>query len=402
MASAKSVASRHARAGGRGPARREPAERGRSPSPGPERRDGSRPRTALAKPADALEVFRRFDINGDGKIDRNELAAVLTQLDPVRWTSRNATLLLMEVDKNFDGSVDYAEFVDWVSAEGHSQTDFRDQMGMPRSRAELAALEKERQAQAMKGTAAELDTHKAVFAHRADCVRNQVLRKDAAHDKYERLKAEAERASQIFMPMYDRFKQAIAGIISVPAKEVLDHDVKEVSEIIEIEDPNTHAKQRVCHPPIGIQLTVQAMCKLFKILPGTRCDNQPDYWVAFLNAKLKPKLIEDMEHFDKEHIPGGALKLIREFSQDDRFEPDRVREETSRMGRSSNLIVAMCLWVHFLVKYQQAGVKSLWERVTQAENDMHREERALADKEEELRSVKRLIQQAEAAMVYLR
>mmetsp|Transcript_890 Transcript_890/g.2052 ORF Transcript_890/g.2052 Transcript_890/m.2052 type:complete len:739 (+) Transcript_890:87-2303(+) len=60
-----------------------------------------------------LDAFRRFDADGDGHITREELAAVLKELEPTVWTDRTIDSLLNAVDTNRDGRIDYEEFVEW-------------------------------------------------------------------------------------------------------------------------------------------------------------------------------------------------------------------------------------------------------------------------------------------------
>lgn len=386
-----------------GPARSSsPAPAARRPSTGPARSSSPAPaRHRLVEPQDVTQVFKRFDTNGDGHIDRNEMAEVLRQLDPERWTNRNATILLMAVDSNFDGKIDYEEFVAWVGSAGGEQDEFRIATGMPRSRAELAKLEKERKELAARGTVAELNTNKALAAHRSEVWKNAVGRKNEAHERYERLKEKAESASEIFMPAYERFKVASADM-SVPAKEVLEHDIKAVLEIVEVEEEDAPSPSAAPNPPpessppIGVRLVAQAMCALFKVHPGTRAKLEPDYWEAFLNAVLAPNLMTKIEKFDKEHIPDGSAMVIKQLCEDQRFDAHKVMADSFKMGRSSNFIVYMCLWVHFLDRYHQAGVKKMWDQVTQAEIEMRREEVDAGNKENLYNDVRRTVKRLEA------
>ncbi len=57
------------------------------------------------------EAFRKFDLDGDGKITIDEIEKVL-------GTGSNAKELIAEIDKNGDGSVDYDEFISMWSSKG--------------------------------------------------------------------------------------------------------------------------------------------------------------------------------------------------------------------------------------------------------------------------------------------
>lgn len=66
-------------------------------------------------------LFRRFDVNGDGCVDRAELAQVLRNLEPNAWPDARVDRLLAVVDVGRDGRIHYEEFIKWafkVGAEG--------------------------------------------------------------------------------------------------------------------------------------------------------------------------------------------------------------------------------------------------------------------------------------------
>jgi len=287
-----------------------------------------------------------------------------------------------------------------LEAAGGEQDEFRTTTGMPRDRAELAKLEKERKELAARGTVAELNTNKALAVHRLEVWRSAKTRKDEAHERYEKLKDTAESASEIFMPAYERFKVAAADM-SVPAKGVLEHDIKAVLEIKEVEeDPRSPSAAPspppVESPPIGVRLVAQAMCALFKVHPGTSANLEPDYWEAFLNAVLAPNLMSKIEKFDKECIPDSAAVVVKQLCEDQRFDSHKVMADSFKMGRTSNFIVYMCLWIHFLDRYRQAGVKKMWDQATQAELEMRREELDAGSKEDLYNDVKRTVKRLEA------
>lgn len=60
--------------------------------------------------------FKFFDLNGDGKIQEDELKALLNHLDPIYWSDRGvrARRLWEHLDRNNDGAIEFSEFVQWA------------------------------------------------------------------------------------------------------------------------------------------------------------------------------------------------------------------------------------------------------------------------------------------------
>merc|ERR1719473_2591372 len=58
--------------------------------------------------------FREFDRDGNGGIDKSELANVLQKLDKKEWTNARITKLFNAMDDNSDGQINYDEFIDWT------------------------------------------------------------------------------------------------------------------------------------------------------------------------------------------------------------------------------------------------------------------------------------------------
>lgn len=61
-------------------------------------------------------AFMHFDIDGDGKINREELRQVLTGGDiGLHLSQREIDLMILEADRDRDGSIDYMEFIDMMT-----------------------------------------------------------------------------------------------------------------------------------------------------------------------------------------------------------------------------------------------------------------------------------------------
>jgi len=75
-------------------------------------------RTASTPKADRLQqvkkVFRAFDQDGNGTIDRGELAVLLQKIGD--FSEKEVDRLMLTIDRNGNGLIEYEEFVDWIGA----------------------------------------------------------------------------------------------------------------------------------------------------------------------------------------------------------------------------------------------------------------------------------------------
>jgi len=67
---------------------------------------------------EVIDQFARFDLNGDGVVDRAELARVLKHLDAKVWTDENVSQIMFVADTNKDGRIQFEEFIEWVFGAG--------------------------------------------------------------------------------------------------------------------------------------------------------------------------------------------------------------------------------------------------------------------------------------------
>mmetsp|Transcript_47202 Transcript_47202/g.150664 ORF Transcript_47202/g.150664 Transcript_47202/m.150664 type:complete len:136 (-) Transcript_47202:69-476(-) len=66
------------------------------------------------EPTEAImEAFRRWDVDGNGTIEREEFETLLKKLDP-RFTTEVVERLFEEADTKRNGVIEYEEFVDWL------------------------------------------------------------------------------------------------------------------------------------------------------------------------------------------------------------------------------------------------------------------------------------------------
>ncbi|CAN1122789.1 Polcalcin Bet v 4 [Linum perenne] len=64
--------------------------------------------------ADRERIFKRFDLNGDGKISATELGDCLKTLGSV--TAEEVKRMMDEIDTDGDGYISYQEFTDFALA----------------------------------------------------------------------------------------------------------------------------------------------------------------------------------------------------------------------------------------------------------------------------------------------
>jgi len=75
-----------------------------------------------AEKNEVLSVFRQFDTEGDGCIDRIKLAAILKACDPVAWSDKKINELFRRVGTDSNGRVPVEDFLAWAFTAGSSLT----------------------------------------------------------------------------------------------------------------------------------------------------------------------------------------------------------------------------------------------------------------------------------------
>lgn len=64
--------------------------------------------------ADLERIFKKFDINGDGKISSSELGEALKLLGSV--SPEEVQRMMAEIDTDGDGFISYQEYIDFCNA----------------------------------------------------------------------------------------------------------------------------------------------------------------------------------------------------------------------------------------------------------------------------------------------
>jgi len=67
------------------------------------------------------QAFRIFDRNGDGKIDKKEIAAVLNDDGVQGAAAKDMADIMAEIDKNGDGEIDFQEFMQMMRGGGENE-----------------------------------------------------------------------------------------------------------------------------------------------------------------------------------------------------------------------------------------------------------------------------------------
>lgn len=59
------------------------------------------------------DIFKKFDLNGDGTISLDEMTAIMQKLCP-EMSTLNIEVLFNTIDANHNGSIDCDEFLEWL------------------------------------------------------------------------------------------------------------------------------------------------------------------------------------------------------------------------------------------------------------------------------------------------
>lgn len=68
-----------------------------------------------------LTAFKQLDRSGDGEVSKDEVAKVLSIIDPARWTTEKVEDLFTEYGIKKDDAVKVEEFVKWIFTEGAAE-----------------------------------------------------------------------------------------------------------------------------------------------------------------------------------------------------------------------------------------------------------------------------------------
>ena len=74
----------------------------------------------VKKRGNVYEVFRKFDADGGGTLDKEELSALLDDLK-VKMTEDELDELFEELDEDGEGGIDFEEFYQWFTTEADKQ-----------------------------------------------------------------------------------------------------------------------------------------------------------------------------------------------------------------------------------------------------------------------------------------
>lgn len=106
------------------------------------------------------------------------------------------------------------------------------------------------------------------------------------------------------------------------------------------------------NPPAGVRLVMEAVC----VLKGVKPDRVPDpktggmiedYWPASVRVLNDIKFLESLKIFDKDNIPPGNMKKIRDKFMNDRgFQPEVIK-------KVSTACEGLCKWVRAMEVYDR-------------------------------------------------
>lgn len=206
------------------------------------------------------------------------------------------------------------------------------------------------------------------------CALEEAKTKEEA-DKAQAIKQECEEKLEAAMPTYRAALKALQTLTK--------NDLNEV--------------RALSKPPKGVVYTMEAVCKLMGIEPimvpkASGFGKEPDYWeTAKKNLLNRPKLIEDLEGFDKDNIDPDAISKIEKIYNDPEFKPDKVQ-------RSSIAAKGLCMWVRAMYQYDgiMKEIRPKQAALKEAEETLAKAMAELAEKKEALRSIQELVAKLQA------
>merc|ERR1712048_1139489 len=93
------------------------SERPASPKPKVAARPEGKPKAKLRVSKEMLEkvtsVFRRFDTDGNGTIEKSEFKSVMQKLDPA-FTDENVEKMFAAADVDSDNALNFEEMLHWI------------------------------------------------------------------------------------------------------------------------------------------------------------------------------------------------------------------------------------------------------------------------------------------------
>lgn len=104
-------------------------------------------------------------------------------------------------------------------------------------------------------------------------------------------------------------------------------------------------------PPAGVRLVMEAVCVLKGVKPERVQDPSgfmvDDYWPASIKLLGDIKFLESLKNFDKDNIPPGNIKKIREkFMNDRSFQPEVIK-------KVSTACEGLCKWIRAMEVYDR-------------------------------------------------
>lgn len=183
-------------------------------------------------------------------------------------------------------------------------------------------------------------------------VQEEVSKVNIQADEIKQLAREADADLQKVMPALLEAEQALKAL-----------DKSEISQL-----------KTFTNPPEAVRLVMEAVCVLLGETPD---------WPTAKKVLQDIRFLDNLNNFDKDHVPEQVLKKLRTYTNQKDFDPEKI-------GQKSMACKSLCMWCRAMDSYsianKEVGPKKA--KVNEMKAKLDAANRALGQKQAELKEVR--------------